>query len=92
MTAAITALFMLGNTWYTPGTTVTTLKMQDVNGTTISVGDTVKIVCKVTALNPTSTHFDNVSLTPVHPGGDPRVNPASALTFNVHPLNLVSGS
>jgi hypothetical protein len=73
--------------------------MVDVFGQAITVGATVKLICKVIALNPSNTHFQDVTLKPIYPdsalvenecGVYPQ-NIPSKVTF-AHPLQLVVGS
>ena len=65
--------------------------LADVNNNTIAVGNTVKLVGVITALNPNETHFDQVSIRLTHPGGTGR-DPISREVLTVHPTQLVLGN
>jgi hypothetical protein len=45
--------------------------IKDVNGVTITLGATIKMVGLVTAINTTDPHFGTIQVTPIHPNGWP---------------------
>jgi len=90
MTASIVALWMLDNTWYLPGdkSSPGAVKLQDINGTALTVGQTVKIVGTIQSMVNNDSHYGDVVVKLRDVGGSLNANP----TISVHPLNLVVGS
>ena len=78
-----------GTSWYTEGPFGDVLR--DVNGTALSVGQTVKIVGTIAVMDANDPHFSDVTVNLLHPNGPPGQLPPG-LTLRVHPLNLVVGS
>lgn len=78
--------------------------MVDANGAAITVGATVKLVGVVTALDPFSNNFHDVTITLSHPvagipdvivgasGTSNRPSAGAVKTLNVHPSMLVVGA
>lgn len=62
------AMFELAGAW--PATTIGPPPVRDINGVAITVGSTVKLVGLVTAINPTSTHFMEVTFQPIYPAAN----------------------
>lgn len=68
MLALILAAFELSGAWAT--STVGPPVLKDVNGVTLSVGQTVKIVGVITALSPTNGHGLEVQILPNNPSSN----------------------
>lgn len=64
-------LDMWAGSWWPLGPPLAGDAIKDVNGVTITVGATVKLVGVVTAINPTDPHFGTIQVTPLHPGDWP---------------------
>lgn len=63
--------------------------LMDANGTTLTVGQTVKLVGVITSLNQSAAHFDGVSVRATHPNGS---GPNVGEIFTIDPQQLVVGS
>jgi hypothetical protein len=99
---------MWGGSWWGAVPPVVGDTLLDVNGVTITLGATVKLVGTVTAINP-DPHFGSITVAPAHPtgksipmqsgGGNPQSPnfpvPNQQLpvkTYGFEPLQLVVGS
>lgn len=79
----------LQGNWLIPPIVGSNLK--DINGTTITVGATVKMVGTVLSVNSIDGHFSNVVVTPNNPTPDQKTTvPKTPVAF--HPLQLIVGS
>ena len=81
----------MAGTWAIPPAAGDSIK--DVNGVTIAVGDTVKFVATVVAINPTDPHYGSIQVVGIHPNGEQVVpdvhfgNPQSPLFPVPNPLD-----
>lgn len=65
------------------------VRLIDVNGTALTMGQTVKLVGTIVSLDSTARHFDSVGVQLVHPNG---VGTLVGETFFVDPSQTVVGS
>lgn len=65
-------------------------RLIDVNGTTLSLNQAVKITGTITAMSQTDTHFGCVQVTVSNPNGIG--SPGYGLVISVDPSNLIVGS
>ncbi len=64
-------------------------RLIDVNGVTLTLNATVKLVGTIVSLDSRDPHFGNVGVQLIHPNG---THPVVGETFFVHPSQLVVGS
>lgn len=68
---------------------------KDINGTQLAVGQTVKLVGVITAIDATDRKFEDITIQPLHPGFAVSVQlkaPKLQGPYKFHPSQLVVGS
>lgn len=90
MLASLGLFQWMSGLWTTPlNQPAAGVRLIDVNGTTLTMGQTVKLVGTVVSLNAVDPHFSSVGVQLIHPNGQ---GPLVGETFFVDPSQVVVGS
>lgn len=76
----------MAGTWYNPGPST---PMRDVNGVVLAIGQTIKLVGTIIAMNPNDVYYGSITCQLLHPNG---LGPLVGATYQIHPLQIVVGS